>query len=138
MNSALRTAMTVSEYLAWAQAQSEGSRTELINGQIVAKSPERVAHNRMKVRVLLALQSAIADAGISAEVFTDGLTVPIDLHTAYEPDALVRVGKPLPAKDMKVSDPVIVVEILSPSSIHMDTNAKLIGYSSSRACGTIW
>ena len=29
---------------------------------------------------------------------------------------------------MKIPDPVIVVEVLSPSSKHMDTSAKLIGY----------
>ena len=29
---------------------------------------------------------------------------------------------------MKVTDPVIVVEVKSPSTAHMDTTAKLIGY----------
>ena len=40
MNIALRRAMTVPEYLAWADAQSEQPRTELINGQIVAMRAE--------------------------------------------------------------------------------------------------
>src|SRR6185295_188256 len=48
--------------------------------------------------------------------------------TAYEPDASVRLGPPLPGKDMKVPDPVIVAEVISPSSAHSDTSAKLIGY----------
>jgi Uma2 family endonuclease len=80
MNIALRTAMTVSDYLAWAATQSEVSRTELINGQIVAMSPELVAHNRIKGMAYIALRSAIAQADIRAEVFTDGLTVPIDIR----------------------------------------------------------
>jgi Uma2 family endonuclease len=29
---------------------------------------------------------------------------------------------------MKVTDPVIIVEVKSPSTAHMDTSAKLIGY----------
>jgi Uma2 family endonuclease len=29
---------------------------------------------------------------------------------------------------MKLPDPIIVVEVLSPTSVHMDTSAKLIGY----------
>jgi Uma2 family endonuclease len=91
-------------------------------------APELVAHNRTKIRVLFALQRAVAQADIRAEVFTDGLTVPIDDHTAYEPDAMVRLGEPLPANVMKVPDPAIVVEVLSPSSVHMDRSAKLIGY----------
>lgn len=128
MNIALRTVLTVSDYLAWAETQGEGSRTELISGQIVAMSPEQVAHNRVKGRVYMLLHRVMAEAGIRGEVFTDGLAVPIETHTAYEPDALVRCGAPLPARELKVTDPVIVIEVLSPSSQHMDTSAKLIGY----------
>jgi Uma2 family endonuclease len=128
MNVALRTPLTVDQYLAWARTQSEPPRSELINGQIVAMSPERVAHNRAKGKVYLALTRAIATAGVIGEVFTDGLTVPIDQHTAYEPDALVRCGDPLPPDQMKVTDPVIIVEVKSASTAHMDTSAKLIGY----------
>ena len=128
MNIALRKAMTVDDYLAWAATQSEAPRAELINGQIVAMSPEQLAHTRIKGSVYFAIRRAITDAGIEAEVLTDGATIPIDSHTAYEPDASVRVGPPLPGRDMKVPDPIIVVEVLSPSSVHMDTSAKLIGY----------
>ena len=128
MNIALRRALTVDDYLAWAAAQPEAPRTELINGQIVFMSPEQLQHTRLKASVYLALHRAIADAGIEAEAFTDGVTIPIDPHTAYEPDASVRLGPPLPGCDMKVPDPVIVVEVISPSSAHSDTSAKLIGY----------
>jgi hypothetical protein len=34
MNIALRTLLTVDDYLAWARTQSDPPRTELINGQI--------------------------------------------------------------------------------------------------------
>ena len=128
MNIALRKVMTVDDYLDWAAAQSEEPRTELINGQIVAMSPERVAHNRIKGAVFIALRRAMDEAGIQGEVFTDGMTVPIDNYTAYEPDASVRCGSPLSPTQMKVTDPVIVVEVVSPSSVHSDTSAKLIGY----------
>ena len=88
MNIALRKAMTVDDYLAWAAVQSEAPRTELINGQIVAMSPEQLAHTRIKGSVYsVAIRRAIADAGIEAEALTDGATIPIDGHTAYEPDA---------------------------------------------------
>jgi Uma2 family endonuclease len=128
MNIALRTPLTVDDYLAWARTQSDPPRTELINGQIVPISPERIAHNRAKGGVYFALTRAITTSGVNGEVFTGGLTVPIDQHTAYEPDALVRCGAPLPSDQMKVTDPIIVVEVKSPSTAHMDTSAKLIGY----------
>jgi Uma2 family endonuclease len=128
MNLALRTVLTVSDYLAWAEAQGERSRTELINGQIVAMSPEQAAHNLTKGLVFIELRRAMAEAGVRGTVFTDGMTVPIEPHTAYEPDALVRCGEPFPRRGTTVTDPVIVVEVLSPSSQHTDTSAKLIGY----------
>jgi Uma2 family endonuclease len=128
MNIALRRALTVSDYLAWGEAQNERPRTELINGQIVAMPAERVLHNRIKGSVYLTLVEAVEAAGLPCEVFTDGLTVPIDDHTAYEPDALVRCGPPLPVNDLTVIDPVIIIEVISPTTAHTDTSAKLIGY----------
>ncbi len=128
MNIELRRHMTVSDYLAWAEAQGDGPRTELINGQIVAMSPERLGHNRVKNAARDALHNALIAARIKGEVFTDRVAVPIDDYTAYEPDVLVYCGYPLPDTDLKVTDPVIVVEVISPSSAHTDTSAKLIGY----------
>jgi Uma2 family endonuclease len=128
MNVALRRALTVAEYLAWGAAQSERQRSELINGQIVAMPPEQVEHNRLKIRALKALERALGATTIEGEVFIDGVTVPIDEHTAYEPDALLRVGPPLAPHQLKIGDPVVVVEVLSPSTAHTDTSAKLIGY----------
>src|SRR5262245_6386295 len=115
MNVAFRKAMTVQEYLDWASAQSEPPRTELINGQVVAMASERVGYNRAKGKVYVALTQAMETAGVKGEVFTDGITVPIDDHTAYEPDTLVRCGPLLPREQMTVLDPIIVVEVRSPS-----------------------
>jgi len=118
--------MTVDDYLAWADSQSEKVRAELINGQIVPMAPERVAHNRTKFSVAVALRQAIKSAGVPCEAFTDGLTVPIDPHTAYEPDVLVHCGDRLSDAQMTAPAPIIVVEVISPTSA--DTSAKLIGY----------
>ena len=128
MNVALRRALTVDEYLAWADTQSEQPRVELINGQIVAMSPERAIHNRIKHAAYLALTRAVRAAGLSCEVFGDGMTVPIDAHTAYGPDGIVNCAEPTPAHQLTVPSSIIVVEVTSPSTVHTDTSAKLIGY----------
>ncbi len=120
--------MTVDEYLAWSANQSERQRTELINGQIVTMPSERVAHNRIKIAALLTLRRAIEAARLPCEVMTDGVVVQIDDHTAYEPDALVYCGASLPGDAMVVPNPMIIVEVLSPTTAHSDTSAKLIGY----------
>ena len=128
MNIALRRPFTVEEYLAWAQAQSDLPRTELINGQIVAMTPERVEHIEIKVAAVIALKKAIARAGVPCHALGDGMTVRIDDHTAYEPDALVYCGERLKRGAMLARDPVVIVEVLSPTTSHTDTSAKLIGY----------
>ncbi len=128
MNVALRRAMTVDEYLAWSETQSERWRTELINGQVVAMASERVVHSRVKGRVHVALAQAIRAAGLPCEALPDGPAVRIDEHTAYEPDALVYCGAAAGPDALVIPNPLIIVEILSPTTSHHDTSAKLIGY----------
>jgi Uma2 family endonuclease len=128
MNIALRRVMTVQEYLAWSEAQPEQWRTELINGQVVAMAPERAAHNRIKIAALVALREAVKAARLPCEVMTDGMTVRIDEHTAYSPDALIYCGEMIAANTVIVPNPTIIVEVLSPATAHSDTSAKLIGY----------
>jgi len=128
MNVALRRAMTVDEYLAWSDSQSERQRTELINGQIVTMPAERLVHTAVKASVYLALREAIAAARLPCKALPDGPGVRIDDHTVYEPDALVFCGDTPPPNSMLIPNPVILVEVLSPTTSHHDTSAKLIGY----------
>ena len=64
------------------------------------------------------------------------MAVEIDEHTIYEPDALVRCGTPLPPDAIKLNDPVIVVEVLSPSTSARDPGAKLGTISGCLRCAT--
>jgi Uma2 family endonuclease len=56
------------------------------------------------------------------------MTIRIDDATAYEPDALIYCGQKLPPTAIEVPEPVIVVEVLSPSSRQVDLAIKLAGY----------
>ena len=56
------------------------------------------------------------------------MTVRIGDATAYEPDALVYCGTKLTSSAIEVPNPVIVVEVLSPSTRHIDLSAKLADY----------
>lgn len=128
MNIALRNILTVPEYLAWAQAQPEKLRAELINGHIVPMASERAIHNRLKLRCYQALAEALKASQLSGEVFIDGMTVPIDPYTAYEPDVVLYLGPRVADEELTVSSPFIVVEVLSPTTSHTDRTAKLAGY----------
>ncbi len=118
---------TADEFFAWAEAQPDG-RYELSSGVVVAMSPERIGHALSKVDALVALRAAIATRGLGCEALPGGVSVRIDDGSVYEPDALVRCGPPAPRNATEVNDPVIVVEVVSPSSPGVDTGLKLVGY----------
>ena len=118
--------MSFERFVEWTATQP--GRHELIGGVPLAMAPERAAHVRMKARVHRALEDAIAAAGHSCEAFIDGLTVRVDDETAYEPDVVVHCGPPVRGDAITVSHPVVVVEVLSPSSRGRDTGAKLADY----------
>lgn len=119
--------MTVDQFVAWAMAQPEG-RFELVNGAVVAMAPERAGHARLKARIWRAFDDHIRDRGLPCEALPDGMTVKIDEHTAYEPDAQVHCGERLADDTVIVPAPLIVVEVLSPSTATRDTGAKLADY----------
>jgi Uma2 family endonuclease len=58
----------------------------------------------------------------------DGATVRIDDATAYEPDAMVYCGPQPPPSALLVENPVIIVEVLSPSTGWRDQGRKLADY----------
>lgn len=126
MNVPKPVSMTADEFIAWSLRQ-EG-RHELVSGEVVAMASERVAHNRVKMRACFALDDAVRAAGLRCQVFTDGMAVRVDDFTVYEPDASVRCGGPLGDDETQFSDPVILVEVVSPSSGARDKGAKLEDY----------
>jgi Uma2 family endonuclease len=118
--------MTVDEFLTWAERQP--GRHELVEGEVIAMSPERARHAEVKASIYMALLQAIRAAGVPCRVLPDGMTVRVSRQTAYEPDALVYCGDRLAGDAIEVPDPVIVVEVLSPGTADHDLGAKLAGY----------
>src|SRR6202035_343624 len=121
-----KTHMTVDQYLAWAEEQP--GRFELRDGAVFAMSPEGAGHAERKAAVHAALLAGIRARRLACYALPDGMTVRINDSTAYEPDALVYCGAKLAPSSVEVPNPVIVVEVLSPSTRHIDLSAKLADY----------
>lgn len=119
--------MSASAFLEWAESQESG-RYELIGGQIVAMAPERVEHAHVKFQIAKALDTAIATANLPCRAFVDGPGVKIDDATVFEPDALVNCGQPIQRGSLIAPNPVIVVEVISPSSTRRDSAVKFANY----------
>ena len=121
--------MNADEYLHWALAQPAG-RYELLDGEVLTMPAERAAHALLKLELAIRLREAVRAAGLECQVFGDGMAVRVDDQTVFEPDALVRCGPALDPDATVVIDPVIVAEVLSPSSRTADTSVKLRRYFS--------
>src|SRR5580704_14783465 len=117
---------TREEFRRWAEGESR--RYERIAGEPIAMSPERVVHIRLKARVWQALDRAIRVTGANCEALADGVTVEIDDDTDYEPDAVVNCGPPMDPDATVATNPVIVVEVLSPATQSIDSSDKLADY----------
>jgi Uma2 family endonuclease len=128
MSEAARGPMTAEEFITWAMARPEGERYELDAGEVVAMAPERIEQTDAKGVVFARLFRAIEDGGLPCRAYTDGVTVRVDAHTVYEPDVAVRCGPTLPPGTVVMPDPLILVEVLSPSPRGVDVGAKLADY----------
>jgi Uma2 family endonuclease len=91
-------------------------------------APERLSHTETKLLAAVRLREAILKRSLPCQALGDGMAVRIDEATVYEPDALVRCGPRLPDDTIEITDPVIVVEVVSPSSRRIDAGAKLADY----------
>jgi Uma2 family endonuclease len=128
--------MTVAAFLDWVARRPEGERWELVDGGPIrvrcptpqhAMAAETVVHARIKRRIDHALGAALAKGSHAYEVFVLGPKVQIGAATAFEPDVAVSCGE-VP-DGLLVSEPLIVVEVLSPSTREKDFTVKLAGYA---------
>lgn len=118
--------MNAEQFLAWAGG-AEG-RFELVDGEVLAQPAERAIHAKIKGGAFVTLRNAVRKAGLSCHVLPDGMAVRVGEASVYEPDAQIYCGPELPADSTVVENPIIVVEVLSPSIARNDALGKLEGY----------
>jgi Uma2 family endonuclease len=114
------------DFFSWVREQPKG-RFELVQGQVVAMSPERWERARLKAAILRAFEDAV-EGRSDCQAVPDGMTVAVDDDTDFEPDVAIHHGAPIPAEPVIIPNPVVVVEVLSPSSKRIDTSVKLEAY----------
>lgn len=127
MNVALPRSLNVDQFLAWSVQQEEG-KYELVDGVVIMQQSPQWVHSKVKLAITMALHEAVRKTGAAFYVAVDGPTVRVAERVAFVPDALVA-PLPEPAPDsLEIPNPVIVVEVLSPSTARMDATTKLRGY----------
>ncbi len=113
-------------FLHWAEAQPRG-RFERLNGEVVPMSPERWEHARLKAEIWRALDAALTGHP-TCRVVPDGMTVAVDDDTDFVPDVAIHCGGPIPRTSPVIPNPIVVIEVLSPSTKRIDTTVKVDRY----------
>ncbi|QKG57265.1 Uma2 family endonuclease [Hymenobacter sp. BRD128] len=116
---------TVAEYQAL-EAQSEG-RHEFFEGELFAMAGESVAHNVLALNIAFACRQAVR--GKNCRVVMEGvqLAVKENRHYTY-PDVMVSCDPADQCEARTLHNPVLLVEVLSPSTAAYDRALKFNSY----------
>lgn len=115
------TRMRVAEYRDWAATRPDDERWELLDGEPLMMSPARGRHQRIVTNIVKRLDDLAEPRGCGAYPGLAILSEAMD-DSAPIPDVVVQRGEP-PA-DGYTSDPLLVAEVLSPSTLLLDRGRK--------------
>jgi Uma2 family endonuclease len=127
MNIALPARLDFDEFLAWAALQEEG-KYELIDGVPIQERHWTWSHSKTRMQIVLALRGAIEARSSPLFVAPNGPAIRVSNNTVFVPDASVAYFPEPPPDSLTITNPVIVVEVLSPSTAKLDATTKLAGY----------
>ena len=124
--------VTIAEFDAFVAAQpDDGTIWELVDGHILGMTNPNAGHGQIALNMGAALKSVAEALGcrvnlggmrVQSSADQDGLNKPI-------PDITVRCG-PWSRGATWISDPKVVIEVLSPSTMDFERGAKLGFYKS--------
>ena len=114
--------MSLDEFLAWDDGTD--TRYELIDGVRVAMAPPAEAHRILAMRLGSRIDAALRDRRPCNAQIDAGVLRPDRADSYYVPDIAVTCRANAPDRQAIV-DPVLIVEILSPSTERHDRRVKL-------------
>lgn len=126
-SSAAQTYLTPEEYLAFERKAT--TKHEYLNGQIVAMSGASFAHNFITVNIATHLNIQLMEG--ECRVATSDMRVKVtEIDSYFYPDVVVVCGEPRAEDDTfdTLLNPVLIVEVLSPSTEVYDRGEKFEHY----------
>jgi Uma2 family endonuclease len=123
--------MTVGEFLDWSEEQAEDTRYELVAGVPVRlMAPTNLRHAQIQYNAGQALRRSIGEAALPCRVYDAGPGVAVG-HEGDEcriPDVVVTCALTIDETARLVPEPVIVIEVASPSTRLADVNDEVEFY----------
>ncbi len=117
--------MSLAEFLRWEDGTD--TRYELLGGFPVAMAPPAVAHGLLAARLCARIEGALQSRRPCMVQVEAGIARPDRDDTCYVADLAVTC-KPPRRGDQLISDPMLIVEILSPGTAMYDRQTKVSDY----------
>jgi Uma2 family endonuclease len=117
--------MTLAEFLRWEDGTD--TRYELLAGVPVAMAPPAVAHGIIAARLCARIEAALQSRRPCVAQVEAGIARPDRDDTCYVADLAVTCTPPRRG-DQLISDPLLIVEILSPGTVSHDRQTKVADY----------
>jgi phenylacetic acid degradation protein len=114
---------TIEDYLKMEEEATQ--KHEYYKGEIFAMAGARVDHNIITSNMMMFLAHKLW--GSSCQVFTSGQRVHVEANTLFTyPDLTIVCGDPVCYNDdeMNLTNPVVIIEVLSPSTKNYDREDK--------------
>ena len=117
--------MTGAEYLAWETAQTE--RHEFVNGEVFAMSGAEDRHVTVTGNLYIALRQRLS--GTPCRTFLTDMKLHVAAANSYfYPDVMVTCSAADLASPLIKTEPVLLIEVLSPSTAADDRGEKFAQY----------
>lgn len=116
---------TFEEYLA--KNARSGEKLEFLQGVVYAMAGGSLVHCRLGVRLTILLENRLAGRGCFA-MSSDGMVLSPGPEAGFYPDVSVHCGSEFELGAARMENPVLVVEVLSPSTRNFDLGDKLLQY----------
>ena len=113
--------MSVAEYRAWVEGRPGDERWELLDGEPLLMAPPRERHQQIVANLVRRLGDLAERQDCRALPGLAILSEAMDDFAPF-PDVVVRCGAPRP--DGYADDPVLIAEVLSPSTMSIDRGRK--------------
>ncbi len=117
--------MTVDEFLRWEDGTD--TRYELVGGVVVAMAPPSPAHGFLAARLCIAIGSALRSRPPCMVQIEAGVARPGRDDTYYVADLAVTCNLPPPDEPV-IGEPLLIVEVLSPTTASHDRQRKVADY----------
>lgn len=115
---------SIADYLAWESEQS--SRNEFWRGEVFAMVGGKRGHGRVIANLMRHLGNHLDDSG--CQVFSENMKVQISEEAVLYPDVFVTCDRAFTADQAVFTAPVLVIEVLSPSTQAYDRSKKFAMY----------